>query len=69
MSVDDYLAEYRWPGSIDLSGGISGWLRRRLDRKATACGQRDRHALFMPRVFELAGISPNDPTTVLEIGC
>jgi SAM-dependent methyltransferase len=69
MSGDDYLAEYGRAGSIDLSRGISGWLRRMLDRKATACGQRDRHALFMPRVFELAGISLNDPTTVLEIGC
>lgn len=69
MSGDDYLAEYRRAGSIDLSGGIGGWLRRKLDRKANAIGQHDRHALFMPRVFELAGISPNAPKTVLEIGC
>lgn len=69
MSGDDYLAEYRRAGSIDLSGGIGGWLRRRLDHKAVACGQSDRHALFMPRVLELAGLSPTKATTVLEIGC
>ena len=39
-----------------------------LDRKAVACGQRDRHALFLPRVFELSGISLKNPTTVLEAG-
>ena len=69
MSGEDYLAEYRRAGSIDLSKGIGGWLRRKLDLKANSIGQRDRHSLFMPRVFELAGVSPNDPKTVLEIGC
>lgn len=69
MSGDDYLAEYRRAGSVDLSGGIGGWLRRQLDRKAVACGQRDRHALFMPRVFELTGLSLTRSATVLEIGC
>lgn len=69
MSGNDYLAEYQRSRSKDLSGGIGGWLRRRLDRKANAGGQRDRHALFIPRVFELVGISPSDPSTVLEIGC
>jgi len=66
---NNYLADYRRTGSNDLSRGIGGWLRRRLDRKAIACGQRDRHALFLPRVFELTEISPKEPTVVLEVGC
>lgn len=69
MSGDDYLAEYRRTGAVDLSGGISGWLRAKLDQKAGACDQHDRHGLFLPRVFELAGVNLDKPTSVLEIGC
>lgn len=69
MSGDDYLAEYRRAVSIDLSRGVGGWFRRRLDRKALACGQRDRHALFIPRVLELGDLSLTKAITILEIGC
>lgn len=69
MSGDDYLAEYQRSGSVDLSRGVGGRLRRWLDRKAVAGGQRDRHALFLPRVIELAGLSLNHSLTVLEVGC
>ena len=69
MSGDDYLAEYQRAGSINLTGGIGGRLRAWLDRKAVSSGQHDRHALFLPRVFELTGMSLSSPQTVLEIGC
>ncbi|MFN5173579.1 MAG: hypothetical protein ACK5WY_04945 [Holosporaceae bacterium] len=69
MSGNDYLAEYQRSGSTDLYGGITGWLRKKLDKKALALGQIDRHALFVPRVLELTGLSLSNPLTILEIGC
>lgn len=69
MSGDDYLGEYRRVGDVDLSGGFGGHLRRALDRKAARQGQRDRHALFLPRVLDLFGLAAVQPMNVLEIGC
>lgn len=69
MSGDDYLIEYQRSGKVDLSVGIGGWVRRRLDRKAVLLGQYDRHALFLPRVFQLAKLGLDKPLVVLEIGC
>ncbi len=69
MSGDDYLADYRRVGSVDLSGGVGGCFRGWLDRRAVALGQGNRHALFMPRVLELCALSTSRPLTVLEVGC
>lgn len=69
MSGDDYLSEFKRAGAVDLSGGIGGYLRRVLDRRAHSAGQCDRHALFLPRILELADIDSGRPITVLEVGC
>lgn len=69
MSGNDYLAEYDRAMSADLSGGIGGRLRARLDAMARARGQRDRHALFLPRALEVSGLSLDRSLTVMEIGC
>jgi SAM-dependent methyltransferase len=69
MSGDDYLAEYQRANAVDLSGGIGGWLRSRLDRLAASLGQRNRHALFLPRALELSGLTLVKPLTILEVGC
>ena len=69
MSGDDYLSDYKRSNAIDLTGGLGGYVRRRLDSKAIASGQGDRHALFVPRVLRLANIELETPTTVLELGC
>lgn len=66
---DGYLTEFRRTSDVDLSDGIGGWIREKLDAKAQACGQAHRHALFMPRVLDLCGLSISAPLTVLEIGC
>ena len=68
MNGNDYLAEYQRAESVILTEGVGGWFRRRLDKKAGAEGQSGRHALFLPRVFELTGITLAKPVTVLEIG-
>lgn len=69
MSGNDYLAEYDRTLSADLSAGMSGRLRARLDAMARAQGQRDRHALFLPRALDVAGMSVGKSLTVMEIGC
>lgn len=69
MSGEDYLKEYQRASTIDLTSGIGGWLRSKLDRKAKALNQHDRHALFLPRVLQLSGLSLEKPLVVLEIGC
>ena len=69
MSGNNYLAEFRRTSEIDLSKGLSGWLRRLLDKRANNEGQADRHALFLPRVFNLMNMVPSQKMTVLEIGC
>lgn len=69
MSGNEYLAEYDRAIPADLSRGIGGYLRARLDAKARALGQRDRHALFLPRALEVCGMRTEQPLTIMEIGC
>lgn len=69
MSGNHYLAEFRRSNDLDLSKGLSGWLRRLLDKRAQQEGQPDRHALFLPRVFNLISMAPSQNLVVLEIGC
>ena len=68
MNNSNYLQYYERLLSVGLNRGVSGWLRRRLDRRAQKCGQTGRHALFLPRVFELLNISLKSHRTVLDIG-
>lgn len=69
MSGDNYLTDYRRSGVTDLSRGLGGYIRKRLDNIAVRLGQSDRHALFLPRVLDLFGLSLERPLTVMEIGC
>lgn len=69
MSGDDYLTDYRRSVDSDLSRGIGGYIRRQLDNIAIRLGQPDRHALFLPRVFDLFGLSLERELSVIEIGC
>lgn len=69
MSGNEYLAEYDRAIPKDLSRGIGGRLRARLDAKARALGQRDRHALFLPRALEVCGLRADREMTIMEIGC
>ncbi len=69
MNGDNYLTEFKRAATVDLSGGMGGWLRRRLDRSAASLDQVDRHALFLPRVLDLVGLALTQPRIVLEIGC
>lgn len=66
---DDYLAHYERSLSQGPGWGPAGWLRRLMDRQARARGQADRHALFLPRVLELAGlVESGRPLEILEVG-
>lgn len=69
MNANQYLEEYHKTYSQDLYRGPSGWLRRQLDLQAARSGQDDRHALFLPRVFDLIGLDSAQPLEVLDIGC
>ena len=67
---NEYLEQYDQQLKQELGKGISGWLRKIMDRRAQAMGQRDRHALFLKRVLEMTGLSTiNKSIKVLEIGC
>lgn len=68
MSSDGYLQEYQKAHDVNLYAGIGGRIRRWLDDKAKLDGQRDRHALFLPRVLDLFGLTLDKSITVLEIG-
>jgi SAM-dependent methyltransferase len=69
MNGDNYLTDYQRGDRSHFDGGWMGWARRYLDGKAVAVGQPDRHALFMPRVLQLMGMTVEKQITVLEIGC
>ncbi|MDR1229443.1 MAG: class I SAM-dependent methyltransferase, partial [Azoarcus sp.] len=69
MKFDNYLADYRKSCDVDLSRGLSGYLRKRLDNMAVKEKQPNRHALFLPRVYSLFGLSLEKQLTVMEIGC
>ncbi|MDR1064505.1 MAG: class I SAM-dependent methyltransferase [Azoarcus sp.] len=69
IKSDNYLADYRESCDVDLSRGLSGYIRNRLDNMAVRKNQPDRHALFLPRVCNLFGLSLEKQLTVMEIGC
>jgi SAM-dependent methyltransferase len=70
---DKYLEHYKRtlaqrapaPG---LRGQLDTWFRRRLDAKARAAGQDDRHGLLLGRVLALAGLAERAALTVVELG-
>ena len=65
-----YLEHYERTQAPASGHGPSGWLRRALDRRARALGQTDRHALFLRRVLELAGLAEErGELRVLDVGC
>ena len=67
---NEYLEQYDQQLKQELNRGPAGWFRKMIDRRAQAIGQPDRHALFLKRVLELAGLNPiNKPIRILEIGC
>jgi SAM-dependent methyltransferase len=73
MDGDDYLELYRHNlAHRELARGPRGWLdawfRRRLDLKARAAGQADRHGLVLGRVLALTGLAARSSLTVVEIG-
>lgn len=65
-----YLEHYERSQAAPSGRGPAGWLRRALDRRARALGQADRHALFLRRVLELAGLAEETgELRVLDVGC
>ena len=67
---NEYLSNYQLSTSIDLYRGVSGWFRRKLDKKAIQLGQKGRHSLFIPRVLDLFNFKIlNEDIQILEIGC
>jgi len=73
MDGDRYLDLYRRnlahrAATGGLRGRLEGWFRDRLDAKARAEGQDDRHGLALGRVLALCGLAAPGALTVLEIG-
>jgi SAM-dependent methyltransferase len=65
-----YLEHYERTQAPVSERGAAGWLRKRLDRRARAMGQADRHALFLHRVLALAELAArSDDVRVLDVGC
>ena len=64
--MTDYLKAYRGQVRESRSGARS-FVTSLLDRKAQAIGQRDRHALFLPRVINNFGLH-KQALSLLDIG-
>jgi SAM-dependent methyltransferase len=73
VDADKYLEHYKRtlaqrepaPG---LRGRLDAWFRRRLDARARAAGQDNRHGLLLGRVLRLTGLAHRATLTVAELG-